>query len=252
MMLGIERRQFILDRLRQERKVYVSRLSDDLGVTQETIRRDLEKLEMGGHLQRSHGGAVLVTPSNEDISIINRATANFSLKQAIALKAAGLVNDGASLMVDSSTTVLALFSLLSGNKDLTVITNSIKLLNDFAGKGMEFISTGGNFRAHSLCLVGGQAMRTIRNYHVDLAIFSCKGLDRGQGITESNEPEAEIKYVMSRQAGGRVLLADHTKFDRAFFARTLDFADVDYVVTDREPSGEWIEFFDSHDIQLIY
>lgn len=250
-MLGIERRQLIVDRLRREGKVYVSRLSDELGVTQETIRRDLEKLESGGHLQRSHGGAVLLSPANEDISIANRATANFALKQTIAHRAASLVGDGVSLMADSSTTVLAMFNELTAKKDLTIITNSVKLLNDYAGKEMEFISTGGNFRVHSQCLVGSQAARTLENFTVDLAIFSCKGLDRKQGITESNEPEASIKHIMSRQAKNRVLLADHTKFDKAFFAKTLEFADIDCVVTDREPGGDWIEFFDARDIQLI-
>lgn len=250
-MLGIERRQFILETLQRDRKVYVSSLADELGVTQETIRRDLEKLEAGGHLQRSHGGAVLLAPGNEDISFINRASSNFALKQTIALKAARLVNDGASLMADSSTTVLALFNLLTQKKGLTVITNSIKLLGDYAGKGMEFISTGGNFRMNSQCLVGGQAAKTLQNFNVDLAIFSCKGLDRHQGITESNEPEALIKYAMSKQAKDRVLLADHTKFDKAFFAKTLEFADIDYVVTDQEPGYEWIDFFVSRDIQLL-
>lgn len=251
-MLGIERRQVILERLTRERKVYVSRLSDELGVTQETIRRDLEKLESGGHLQRSHGGAVLLTPSNEDISLANRASTNFTLKQIIAVKAAGLVNDGASLMVDSSSTVFHLFNLLTAKKDLAVITNSITLLNDFAGKDFDFVSTGGNFRPNSMCLVGSQAVRTLRRFNVDLSIVSCKGLDMRHGITESNEPEAEIKLVMARQAKSRVLLADHTKFDKAFFAKTLEYDDIDYIVTDRAPAEDWIEFFESHDIQLIY
>ncbi len=111
-MLGIERRQRIIEKLRLEQKVFVADLADSLEVTQETIRRDLEKLEGQGLLQRSHGGAVLVMPGNEDLSFARRTADNYALKQKIAKKAAGLISDGSSLMVDSSSTVLALFEML--------------------------------------------------------------------------------------------------------------------------------------------
>lgn len=251
MVLGIERRQLILEKLRRDQKVFVADLSDSLQVTQETIRRDLEKLENQGLLQRSHGGAVLVTPGNEDLSFARRTADNYGLKQKIAKKAAGLVRDGTSLMADSSSTVLALFELLQSKRDLTVVTNSIKLISDYAGAGMELISTGGNLRAHSLSLVGNAACRTLMTYNVDLAIFSCKGLDRTHAVTESNEPEAVVKQVMSRQAKNRVLLADHSKFDQVVFARTLEFIEIDYVITDAEPSRKWLDLFKEHDIQLI-
>lgn len=251
MVLGIERRQLILEKLRRDQKVFVADLSDSLQVTQETIRRDLEKLENQGLLQRSHGGAVLVTPGNEDLSFARRTADNYGLKQKIAKKAVGLVRDGTSLMADSSSTVLALFELLQTKRDLTVVTNSIKLISDYAGAGMELISTGGNLRAHSLSLVGNAACRTLMTYNVDLAIFSCKGLDRTHAVTESNEPEAVVKQVMSRQAKNRVLLADHTKFDQVVFARTLEFIEIDYVITDAEPSRKWLDLFKEHDIQLI-
>ena len=250
-MLGLERRQKILEKLQLDRKVYVAGLSDSLGVTQETIRRDLEKLEANGLLQRSHGGAVLATPGNEDLSFAKRTAVNYGLKQKIALKAAALVTDGASLMTDSSSTVLALFELLVGKNDLTVVTNSIKLLNDYGGSGMNLISSGGDLRAHSFSLVGNAATRTLATYNVDLAIFSCKGLDRERGVAESNEPEAAVKQVMARQARTTILLADSTKFDQVVFAKTLDFAELDYVITDAEPSRKWIDFFRKNDIQLI-
>ena len=250
-MLGIERRQSIIEKLRREQKVFVADLADTLDVTQETIRRDLEKLEGQGLLQRSHGGAVLVTPGNEDLSFARRTADNYALKQKIAKMAAGLISDGSSLMVDSSSTVLALFEMLRGKKDLTVITNSIKLLHDYAGTAISLISSGGSLRAHSLSLVGTAAGRTLAAYNVDLAIFSCKGLDRDHGVSESNEPEAIIKQIMARQARNRVLLADHSKFDRRVFAKTLEFSDIDYVITDAEPGRAWVDLFKENGIQLI-
>lgn len=251
-MLGIERRRAILELLRRDRKVHVADLSENLSVTQETIRRDLEKLETDGLLRRSHGGAVPAGPGNEDLSFARRTAVNGDLKRRIALRAAGLVGDGSSLMMDSSSTVLALCALLAEKRELTVITNSIKILGDAGAQGMALISTGGNLRAHSLSLVGDAACRTIGGYNVDFAVFSCKGLDRERGVTESNEPEAAVKRAMARQARNRVLLADSTKFDRAVFARTLEFSDIDYVVTDRDPGRQWLEFFSKNGIQAMF
>ncbi len=233
----------ILDTLRRDRKVYVADLSETLSVTQETIRRDLEKLEAGGLLQRSHGGAVLVAPGNEDLSFAKRTAANYGLKQKIAERAVGLVDDGASLMMDSSSTVLALCALLAAKKDITIITNSIKIMGDHCASGMSLISTGGNLRPHSLSLVGEAACRTVAAYNV---------LDRERGVTESNEPESVVKRAMARQAKSRVLLADSTKFDKVVFAKTLDFSDIDHVVTDADPGQRWMEFFDKNDIQVIF
>ncbi len=250
-MLGIERRRIILDELQRNRKVHVADLSETLQVTQETVRRDLEKLENSGLLQRSHGGAVPVMPGNEDLSFVKRTAANYEQKRAIAQKAAALITDGSSLMADSSTTVLALFHLLQSRKDLTVVTNSIRILNDFGGGDMNIISTGGNWRPHSQCLVGPGATRALAGYHVDLAVFSCKGLDREHGITETNEPEAVVKEAMARHAQNRVLLADASKFDRVVFAKTLEFTDIDYVITDAAPDRKWIEFFKKTGVQLI-
>ncbi len=251
-MLGIERRRQILDILRRDRRVYVADLSESFSLTQETIRRDLEKLEAGGFLQRSHGGAVLVTPGNEELSFAKRTVANYGLKQKIAELAVSLVNDGASLMMDSSSTVLALCALLAAKKKLTVITNSIKILGDHSASRISLISTGGNLRVHSLSLVGEAACRTIAAYNVDFAVVSCKGLDRERGVTESNEPESVVKRAMVRQAKNRVLLADSTKFDKIVFAKTLEFADIDYVITDADPGQQWKEFFDKSDIHVMF
>ncbi|MCD7898026.1 MAG: DeoR/GlpR family DNA-binding transcription regulator [Planctomycetaceae bacterium] len=250
-MLGIERRQKIFDQLQRDRKVHVGDLAESFNVTQETIRRDLKKLEAGGHLQRSHGGAVLLQPGNEDLSFAKRTAENYELKQIVARKAAGLVTDGASLMADSSSTILALFDLLRARKDLTVVTNSNRILNDFSSSSMELISTGGNLRAHSQSLVGPAACRTIATYCVDVAVFSCKGIDREHGITESNEPEAVVKQAMAKQAKNRVLLVDSTKFDQVVFAKTLEFSDIEYVITDAMPNRRWIDFFRKNEIQLV-
>lgn len=252
LILGLERRQKIMELLKQDNKVYVNTLSKLFKVTEETIRRDLEKLETEGLLCRSHGGAVLKGPTSEDLSFSRRSVENSPFKQIIAEKAKLLINDGDTVMVDSSTTVSALIRLLTTKKNITMITNSIKLLNDFADTDFKMISSGGDLRAHSFALVGTSACKALARYYVDFAIISCKGIDREKGIMESNEAESNVKQQMSQQAKSTILLVDHSKFDKIAFTKTLDFSDIDYIITDQEPDMNWISFFRKHDIKLIY
>lgn len=252
-MLGIERRQEIAEIINKDRKVYVSKLSELFDVTEETIRRDLEKLENEGILTRTYGGAITNQHTIEDLSFPTRTTMNLEHKQIIAEKAADLINDSDTIMIDASTTCLELMQKLKkSKKDLTVITNSVKIPNDFIGSNFNIISTGGSLRAHSYALIGPVAQNTIKNYYVDITVMSCKSLSLDKGIMESNEPEAEIKKKMIQQAEKAVLLVDHTKFNKTAFVKLFDFADFDYIVTDREPAEAWMDLFKKHNIQVIY
>ncbi|MDR3153280.1 MAG: DeoR/GlpR family DNA-binding transcription regulator [Deltaproteobacteria bacterium] len=251
-MLGIERRQAILNRLLEKRKVHVAELSEEFGVTAETVRRDLERLEKEGRVRRSYGGAVLARPSNEDLPFNSRRTVNTAEKETIAVKALGFVNSGATLMVDASTTSLALVELLTGKNDITIITNSVKVLHDFSSSRLSLVGTGGVLRGRSYSLIGEGARATLESHNVDLAVMGCKGLDIGKGIMESNEPEAVLKKIMAGQAKTRILLADHSKFDQVVYRKALEFSDIDCLVTDREPDRSWSDFCRARGIQLIY
>jgi DeoR/GlpR family transcriptional regulator of sugar metabolism len=251
-MLGIERRRKIMEQLTQDRKVYVADLSKLFNVTEETVRRDLEKLENQDLLRRSYGGAVLKEHTSEDISFIKRTSINNTDKELIAQKAEYLINDGDTLMVDASTTCLSLLYHLKAKSNLTIITNSIRLVNEFVNSPFTIISSGGILRSHSYALTGPAACTILEKYYVDLAIISCKGIDRERGIMESNEPESLIKQKMIQQAKKAILLADDSKFDKTAFTKTCDFAPIDYVVTNKEPAAEWLEFFPKQQIKLIY
>ncbi len=251
-MLGIERRRKIMERLVQERKIYVSDLSRLFSVTEETIRRDLEKLEGQNLLRRSYGGAVLNEHTNNDLSFVKRRAINSADKESIAQKAAGLIHDGDSIMVDSSTTCLALLPQLRGKKDLTVITNSVRLINDFVNSPFTLISSGGVLRPHSFALTGSTACDTLRKYFVDLAFISCKGIEPNNGLMESNEEESKIKEIMLSQSKKAVLLADHSKFNKTAFIRTCDFSMISELVTDMDPGDNWRDFLAGRQIRLLF
>lgn len=96
------------------------------------------------------------------------------------------------------------------------------------------------------------ALNTLNNYCVDIALIGCKGISMQQGITESNEAESIIKKKMVEQSRITILLADHSKFGNNGFAKTLDFTQIDYIVTDKSPSDKWIAFLKKKNIKLIY
>ncbi|MNI77352.1 HTH-type transcriptional repressor GlcR [compost metagenome] len=117
---------------------------------------------------------------------------------------------------------------------------------------MNIISSGGSLRHRSLSLVGPVAHDTIRRYNVDTAVISCKGIDMERGVTDSNEPECELKKHMLRQAQKVVLLADHTKFDKTAFTRLVELSSIDVLITDRRPAESWLTRLAEENIEVLY
>lgn len=252
-MLAIERRNAILAKLSAEGKVIVSELSLEFDVTEETIRRDLEKLDKEGLAKKTYGGAVVNQSLNTDLPYHVRKRSNVEQKEYIAEKIAGMINDGDYIMLDASSTAVYVTKYIKNLKNITLITNSVETLIELADKtDWKVLSTGGALKKGSLSLVGASAERMIRSFHVDLAVCSCKGLDLGMGITDSNEKESEIKQAIFDSATRKVLAVDSSKFDKISFVRIGDISNVDVVVTDKEPSSRWIEHFNEKNVELLY
>ena len=252
-MLAIERRNEILAKLLVEGKVIVSDLSRAYNVTEETIRRDLEKLENDGLAKKTYGGAVRNESLNVDVPYNVRKQANVLGKQHIASIIASMVDDGDYLVLDASTTALSAVKSIMHKRKITLITNSIEILLELANKtDWNILSTGGVLKEGGLSLVGYQAERMIGSFHVDLAVCSCKGLDMEMGITDSNERDAEIKKAFFKAAKRKVLAADSTKFEKISFVQIANLQDVDVVVTDERPSEAWIQHLSGSGVELMY
>ena len=177
-MLAIERRREILARLAVEGKVIVSELARDFEVTEETIRRDLERLDKEGLVSKTYGGAVSKHNTALDLPYNIREGVNVFQKQKISDEVAALVNDGERIMLDSSSTALYIVKKLKNKKNLTIITNSVKILLELSDKpDFTVLCTGGSLKEGSLSLTGSSAEKMISSYHVDFAICSCKGTD---------------------------------------------------------------------------
>lgn len=252
-MLAIERRNAILTKLTVEGKVIVSDLSQEFGVTEETIRRDLEKLDNDGLATKTYGGAVANKNPNTDLPYSVRKRSNVERKQRIAEIIGKMINDGDYIMLDASSTAIFVAKYIKNKKDITLITNSVEILLELADKeDWNILSTGGKLRKGALSLVGASAEKMIRGFHVDLAVCSSKGLDIKMGVTDSNEKDSQIKQAIYSAADKKILAVDGTKFDRISFVKVCDVGEIDLVVTDTAPSDKWIEYFKENNVEVVY
>ena len=252
-MLAIERRNAILEKLQVERRVVVSELSALYDVSEETIRRDLDKLENDGYAIKSYGGAVINENSNLDLPYNVRKNTNVLGKQKIAALISEMVHDGDNIMLDASSTAVAIAKAIKNKKELTVITNSLEIaLELLETPGCNVISTGGLATGSSFALVGSVTDKTIRSYYVDKAIISCKGINMYAGFTESDERHANNKASMFYMAKTKILAIDSSKFDKIAFAKIGDLREISKIVTDKKPEEEWLQKFEELGVECIF
>ena len=252
-MLAIDRRADIMEQIQRDGSVRVLELSEKYDVTEETIRRDLEKLETEGLVTRTYGGAVLNKGTKEDLSINIREGHNPEAKNRIARKIVDLIEDGDSLMLDASTSTMFVARHLKEKSNITVITNSLRVPMEMATQnGAEVIVAGGTFRSNSLSMIGNRTADMLDGYFVDKAILGCKGFDPATGTYEPHEMEAEIKKKMRRNAETVILAADNSKFGQKSFIRTIASSDIDIIVTDKKLPEETEEILRKQNISLYY
>lgn len=252
-MLALERRNLILEKLQEEKRVVVSELSQLYNVSEETIRRDLDKLENEGYAIKSYGGAVINENMSIDMPFNVRKNRNVLGKQKIAEIVADMIRDGDQIMLDASTTAVFVAKAIKEKQRLTVITNSIEIMIELADvSGWNIISTGGTMKEGYLALLGSKAEAALRGYYVDKAIVSCKAFDMERGIMDSNDLFAQAKQTMMNSAKESILAVDHSKFDNMSFSKVTDTHNLTAVVTDQKPSEQWLEFLEAHKIECYY
>lgn len=252
-MLAIERRNAILEKLQRERRVVVSELSELYDVSEETIRRDLDKLVTDGYAIKSYGGAVINENANLDLPFNVRKNRNVLGKQKVAELISDKISDGECIILDASSTAVTIAKAIKEKKDITVITNSVEIVIELLEvPGFRVISTGGVARGGSCALVGPQTDRAIQSYHVDKTIISSKGLDLKGGFTDTDELHANNKMTMLKAANEKILAVDHSKFNKIAFSKIGDLRDITTIVTDKKPGEEWLQAFGELGVECIY
>ena len=234
-MLVNQRRELILAEVERVGGVRVSELTDLLGVSDMTVRRDLEHLEAHGWLRKVHGGAVLAASSSEEPGFEAKSVLQQPAKRAIAARAAQLLDKSAIALSAGTTTWMLARHIQAGSQPLAVVTNSTTVADVLAAGSrpadLNVILTGGS-RTPSAALVGPIADRAISSLHVDRLFLGVHGMDARSGFTTPNLAEAQTNMALIASARQVVVLADSTKWGTAGLADFGRLSIADVLITD--------------------
>lgn len=228
-----KRRSEILNLIREDGHAKVQKLAEIFGVSEVTIRQDLEKLEEDGYVQREHGGAFLKEFDSfaKTGLLLNRN--HIEEKKVIARKALDFIHEGDTIILDSGTTTTELANLLIDFKSLTVITNALNIAYVLgANPGINLIVSGGEFKAPTLSLTGELAAGMFKNIHVQSLFLATAGISKDMQLTYPSYSDLVVKSSMIRAAQNVYLLADSSKFDNSSFASLGRISLVDTVISD--------------------
>ncbi|MFZ1290050.1 MAG: transcriptional repressor AgaR [Melioribacteraceae bacterium] len=247
-----DRRAKIIDEIETNGIVKVTELSKKFSVSDVTIRNDLIQLEKKNILIRAHGGAMKFQRVGVDFELDIKSKKNLIEKEKIGRKAAGLIKDGDTIILDSGTTTLQIAKFVSNISDLTIITNSLNIagqLVDF--KNVKVIIPGGNLRRKSLSLNGPIAENSIKNFYCDKVFLGVDGIDTNYGISTPNPEEAYLNNIMIDISREVIVVTDSSKFSRKSFAFIAPLSKIHTIITDQNiPPDEKLKLNKSH-IKLL-
>lgn len=228
-----ERREQIIALLEQAGRVSVADLSKRFGLSQATIRTDLEALAAQGLLIRTHGGAIAADRTDLELSFDVRHRLHSTKKRRIGAAAAAMVEDGEAIALDASTTALAVATQVKGRHELTVITNGIFVaLALLDAQSITVLMPGGFLRRDSVSLVGTQGNDFIRGFNIQKGFFGAKGLTLEEGLSDVNNAEVAVKRDWVTHAKQVIAVVDSSKWGRVGFVSFASIDQVDCVITD--------------------
>lgn len=224
-----EREQYMLDLLARDGSLSVAALARDLSVSEVTIRTSLRDLENRGLLTRVHGGA----QGNSYQTVLERQREQSTEKERIGAKAAELIRDGDTVMIEAGTTTALITAGLLSKSNLRVVTNStLAFATARRNPDLHLVLTGGDFNQDSESLVGPHALRTIRDFNVRLAFIGTDGFTASRGLTTAYSEGGDIIRAMIERAEETWLVADSTKYGRAGFVSVLPLEELHGIITD--------------------
>lgn len=254
-MLPGQRHYLILELLMKNKSISVKTLCDELEASEATIRRDLTVLESEGKLERTHGGAVLryFSTIDQEESFNQKESMLATQKQRIAQKAFELLKENESIILDAGTTALELANLIGkSNLKISVITNSTTI-SKYIGenRNAELFIVGGKVRLNTLATVGSLAIDTVKKFNVSKTFIGVNGITLDSGLTTPDFEESQIKNAMLSAGRERIVLTDHTKFDKVAVCRIAPISMIDCIITDKDIDPKYVEEFEANDCKMI-
>lgn len=232
-MLTQERRQHIMQLLRERGKVTVKELSQMFSTSEVTIRNDLKDLDARGLIHRAYGGALVPESAIMESSLQERFQAHADEKRRIGIAAAALVKDGETIILDSGTTTQEIARAIKGRQNIRVITNGVNVAMELLGiKGIQLVILGGILRDDSVSVVGRYAEDMLKEFSADKVFVGAAGVDTEFGLSTPNTEEAQVDQAMVRIARERILVADSSKFGKRALSRIVPLSQIHTVITD--------------------
>jgi DeoR family transcriptional regulator of aga operon len=250
-MNTISRRVKILEVLNSEGQVTVSELSKKFNVSEVTIRNDLSHLAGKELLIKTRGGGLKAQRVGIDQHLNDKAKINSKEKQAIGKKAAELINDNDTIIIDSGTTTIEIAKNLSRIKNLTVITNALNIASQLIRDEIKVIVLGGILRTASLSLTGPIGENSIKNFFCDKCFLGVDGIDSQSGIYTPNLEEAHLNRMMINASKEVIIVTDSNKFKRKSFAHIAPITKVNMIVTDSKIPEDELKNLQSMGIKVI-
>lgn len=230
-----ERQEEILDIINRNGEGRVNDFKSRFGVTDMTIRRDLEKLEQKGLLRRTFGGAI---PIAHDITLGERNSVFMNEKMKIGKMAANKVKEGEAIFIDAGSTTFQVARYLNPDLNITVVTNALNVASELLEKEFHTVVVGGILAESTASLMGPIAMDTIRKMAFDRIFLGATGMTAEHGFSNSNVLESEVKKMAIQKASEVNIVLDHSKFGIQQLVSFAELSDVDYIITDQMPDNE--------------
>ena len=241
-LLKAERHNQIRALVNKQGRVTVQELSTQFGVSEATARRDLEELDSLGQLRRTHGGAVRAEKTSKEPPMIQRIGEKPDEKERIGKAAVGLIQNNETIFLASGTTVIEIARNLPADINLTVITNSLPVVNELANHpGIELIVIGGMLRQSELSMVGHVAEQAVCEFRADRIFLGMHAIDAKSGFTSDYLPEVMTDRAIMSIGRQVVILADHSKFGRISSVLVAPVTSANVIVTDDGTSPDCVE-----------
>ncbi len=247
-----ERRHEILERVHESGRVAVSALSDQFGVSEVTIRSDLQALADGNLVVRTHGGAIAAGSGVQVLSLALRRQQQVLEKSRIGAAAASLVADGDAIILDSSSTALAIAQHLKSHRYVTAVTNSLTVAQELLdAPGVNVVLPGGTVRRDTASLVGTDGLGILSKYNLQKGFFGAHGLSLLEGLTDVSADEAEIKRPLVGMCRQVIAVLDATKWGRAGVASFASLDQIHTVITDEHAPPDLVSQARAAGIEVI-
>ena len=250
-MLVGQRRAHLLRILEETGKIVAKDVASDLGISEDSIRRDLRDLAAEGLCQRVYGGALPVSPAVVDYA--TRRSVEPSGKRAVAAAAAGLVRPGSTLILDGGTTALAVAEALPRDLECTVITNSPTVASALLQHpSADLFLLGGRVFKHSAVACGAAAVEAAQNVSADLCLIGVTGVHPEAGLTTGDAEDAAMKRALAARAAETYVLASSEKIGTASRYRVLPWGQITGIITDAAPTDDVIKQLSAVDVEILH